>query len=73
MFQIQEGGGGAYFGTDLEWLAHKIWGLLGWSAKNLLGVLLLFKISRNLVESNPFKTSCNFPKKSSNFLKVQIF
>ena len=53
MFQIQ---GDAYFRTDLKRLAHKILVLksnfnFSWSVKNLLGVLLLFKISRNLVES----------------------
>ena len=46
------------------------------SRGSLLGVLLLCKISRNLVESKPFKTSCEFIffqiriyflKKSSNF------
>ena len=45
------------------------------SGESLLGVLLLLKISRNLVESTSFKTSCqfrffqiriNFLKKSSN-------
>ena len=47
-----------------------------WWFENLLGAVLLCKISRNLVESKPFKTSCkfiffqiriDFPKKSSNF------
>ena len=47
-----------------------------YDVENLLGVLLLCKISRNLVESKPFKTSCeliffqirnDFLKKSSNF------
>ena len=42
----------------------------------MLGVLLLFKISRNLIEFKPFKKSCElifslirivFLKKSSNF------
>ena len=69
MLQIQ---GGAYFRTEFECL--KV--ILSWSVENLLGVLLLFKISRNLVECKPFKTSCecilfqkriHFPKKSSNF------
>ena len=49
--------------------------ILSWWFENLLGVLLLCKISRNLVESKPFKTSCeciffqikiDFLKKSSN-------
>ena len=31
---------------------------LSWSLENLLGVLLLCKISRNLVEFKPFKTFC---------------
>ena len=32
-----------------------------WSVENFLAVLLLFKISRrDLVESKPFKTSCEF-------------
>ena len=60
MFQIQ---GDAYFRTNLKRLAHKIFMLkiiLSWSVENLLGVLLIFKISRNLVESKPFKTSCKF-------------
>ena len=50
--------------------------ILSWRFENLLGVLLLCKISRNLVEFKPFKTSyefiffqirIDFLKKSSNF------
>ena len=46
------------------------------SIENMLGVLYLFKISRNLIEFKPFKRSCEFIfsiirivflKKSSNF------
>ena len=47
-----------------------------------LGVLLLFKISRNLIEFKPFKTSCErsyiflnknrFLKKCSNFNKMSL-
>ena len=77
MFKLQ---GGAYFRTDLKWLAHKIWMLE--SNFRLVGrkfvrcFIVLFKISRHLVESKPFKTSCeliffqiiiNFSKKRSNF------
>ena len=50
MFRTQ---GSAYFRTNLKWLAHKIWclkAILSWSLEHLLGVLLLCKISRNLVE-----------------------
>ena len=50
--------------------------ILSWWIENMLGVLLLFKISRNLIEFKPFKKSCElifslirivFLKKSSNF------
>ena len=57
VFQIQ---GGAYFRTNLKWLAHKTWMLnsnFKLVARTFSGVLLLWKISRNLVEFKPFKTS----------------
>ena len=47
----------------------------------MLAVLLLYKISRNLVESKPFKTSCkfiffqiriDFLKKSCNFNSMSL-
>ena len=60
MFQIQ---GDAYFRADLKRQVHKILMLKSnfkWSVENLSGVLLLFKISRNLVESKPSKTCCEF-------------
>ena len=34
--------------------------ILSWSIENLLRVLLLSKISRNLVEFRLYKTSCEF-------------
>ena len=55
--------------------------ILSWRFENLLGVLLLCKISRNLVEFKPFKTSCefiffqiriDFLKKSSNFYPYEL-
>ena len=61
MFEIQ---GGAYFLTDFKWLAHKIWMLE--STSKLVGrkicyihVLLLFKISRNLLKSKLCKHLVN--------------
>ena len=50
--------------------------ILSWYVDNMFGVLLLFKISRNLIEFKPFKMSCEriffsirmvFLKKFSNF------
>ena len=50
--------------------------ILSWYIENMLGVLLLFKISRNLSEFKPFKRSCElifslirivFLRKSSNY------
>ena len=32
--------------------------ILSWQIENMLGVLLLCKISRNLIEFKPLKTSC---------------
>ena len=78
MFQIQED---EYFPADLKRLVHKI--LIFKSNFKLVGIkfvscfiALFFVISRNLVETEPFKAYCkfvffqiriNFLKKSSNF------
>ena len=49
--------------------------ILSWWIENMFGFLLLFKISRNLIEFKPFEMSCElifflrivFLKKSSEF------
>ena len=41
--------------------------LIRWMG-NLLSVVLLFKISENLLESKPFKTSCKLPYFDKNQL-----
>ena len=66
MFETQ-GGGVRAFLTRFKWFAHHIFNVFLEKLKSnfelvdrisLLGVLLLFKVSRTWREFKPFKTSC---------------